>query len=146
MSGFDIFSWIVRSPVRVPVAVFCIAGRMPGHIAQPRTSLGTGRHGRRLGTLICGFAFWPVALIWAYVDIPGRKRRRGHDDCPDCRVPDAAVRSCGPTSSFNLLEVVAPYRASLLNLGLFIPMGWARRGGLLGVPQLGLIVPMSPVK
>jgi hypothetical protein len=24
-------------------------------------------------TLICGFALWPVALIWAYVDIPARK-------------------------------------------------------------------------
>jgi hypothetical protein len=23
--------------------------------------------------LICGFALWPVALIWAYVDIPARK-------------------------------------------------------------------------
>ena len=21
-------------------------------------------------TLICGFALWPVALIWAYVDVP----------------------------------------------------------------------------
>jgi hypothetical protein len=24
-------------------------------------------------TLICGFALWPIALIWAYVDIPARK-------------------------------------------------------------------------
>jgi len=21
-------------------------------------------------TLICGFVLWPIALIWAYVDIP----------------------------------------------------------------------------
>jgi hypothetical protein len=24
-------------------------------------------------TLIFGFALWPVALIWAYVDVPARK-------------------------------------------------------------------------
>jgi hypothetical protein len=24
-------------------------------------------------TLICGFALWPVALIWAYIDVPARK-------------------------------------------------------------------------
>jgi hypothetical protein len=24
-------------------------------------------------TLICGFALWPVALIWAYVDVPARR-------------------------------------------------------------------------
>jgi hypothetical protein len=23
-------------------------------------------------TLICGFALWPLALIWAYVDAPAR--------------------------------------------------------------------------
>jgi hypothetical protein len=27
-------------------------------------------------TLICGFALWPVALIWAYVDIPQRASER----------------------------------------------------------------------
>jgi hypothetical protein len=26
-------------------------------------------------TLICGFALWPAALIWAYVDCPWRARR-----------------------------------------------------------------------
>jgi len=23
-------------------------------------------------TLVCGFALWPIALIWAYVDVPAR--------------------------------------------------------------------------
>ena len=54
-------------------AVFCIAGWLPGHIAKTRghpwadavTVAGWI-------TLICGFALWPVALIWAYVDIPRR--------------------------------------------------------------------------
>jgi len=26
-------------------------------------------------TLICGFALWPIALIWAYVDVPRGIRR-----------------------------------------------------------------------
>jgi hypothetical protein len=46
---------------------------LPGHIAKTRghpqaqavTVAGWV-------TLICGFALWPVALIWAYVDIPRR--------------------------------------------------------------------------
>ena len=27
-------------------------------------------------TLICGFALWPIAVIWAYVDIPASRHRR----------------------------------------------------------------------
>jgi Protein of unknown function (DUF3302) len=54
---------------------FCIAGWLPGHIARTRghpqaqavTVAGWV-------TLICGFALWPVALIWAYVDAPARRR------------------------------------------------------------------------
>ena len=53
------------------IAVFCIAGWLPGHIAKSRghpqaqavTVAGWV-------TLIFGFALWPLALIWAYVDIP----------------------------------------------------------------------------
>jgi hypothetical protein len=26
-------------------------------------------------TLICGFALWPIALIWAYVDVPAPRQR-----------------------------------------------------------------------
>jgi len=25
-------------------------------------------------TLICGFALWPIALIWAYVNIPAPRK------------------------------------------------------------------------
>jgi hypothetical protein len=25
-------------------------------------------------TLICGFALWPVALVWAYVDVPAQPK------------------------------------------------------------------------
>jgi hypothetical protein len=72
MSGFDIFAWIVLIILAAcVVAVFCIMGWLPGHIAKSRghpqvqavTVAGWV-------TLICGFALWPVALIWAYVDVP----------------------------------------------------------------------------
>ena len=37
MSGFDIFAWIVLVIlVACVVAVFCIAGSLPGHIAKTR--------------------------------------------------------------------------------------------------------------
>ena len=53
------------------MAMFFIAGSLPGHIAKSRghpwaqavTVAGWV-------TLIFGFALWPVALIWAYVDVP----------------------------------------------------------------------------
>jgi len=51
MSGFDIFAWIVLVIlVASVVAVFCIAGWLPGHIAKiPWPSLGGCCDGRRLG-------------------------------------------------------------------------------------------------
>jgi hypothetical protein len=80
MSGFDIFAWIVLIILVVCViAVFCIAGWLPGHIAKIRD------HPQAQAvtvagwvTLICGFALWPLALIWAYVDVPasGAKEQR----------------------------------------------------------------------
>jgi uncharacterized protein DUF3302 len=72
MSGFDIFAWIVLIILIASViAVFCIAGWLPGHIAKSRGH----PHAQAVTvagwvTLICGFALWPVALVWAYVDVP----------------------------------------------------------------------------
>jgi uncharacterized protein DUF3302 len=77
MSGYDIFAWIVLCIlVACIIGVFCIAGWLPGHIAKTRghpqaqavTVAGWV-------TLICGFALWPVALIWAYVDVPTSSAR-----------------------------------------------------------------------
>jgi hypothetical protein len=59
------------------IAVFCIGGWLPGHIARTRghpwaeavTMAGWV-------TLICGFALWPIALIWAYVDVPRPSQER----------------------------------------------------------------------
>ena len=77
------------------VAVFCIAGWLPGHIAKTRghpwaqavTVAGWV-------TLICGFALWPVALIWAYVDVPAPRTREPRHDRRDAqRLSRAAVRA-----------------------------------------------------
>ncbi len=75
MSGYDIFAWFVLIILAVSVvAVFCIAGWLPGHIAKGRghpyadavTVAGWI-------TLFFGFALWPIAFIWAYVDVPQRR-------------------------------------------------------------------------
>ena len=70
----DIFAWIVLIIlVASGIAVFFMAARFRAHCQKPRASLGAGGHRRRLGDAVLGFALWPVAVIWAYVDIPARK-------------------------------------------------------------------------
>lgn len=75
MSFIDIFAWIVLLVVIATlVAVFVALGMMPGHIARRRghpwaTAVAVGGW----ATLICGFVFWPLVLIWAYVDIPEKR-------------------------------------------------------------------------
>jgi hypothetical protein len=79
MSGLDIFAWIVLITLAASaIGVFCIAGWLPGHIAQTRGH-PWAEAVRAAGwiTLICGFALWPIALIWAYVDVPAPRRREG---------------------------------------------------------------------
>jgi hypothetical protein len=75
MSGLDIFAWIVLVIlVASALAIFFIAGSLPGHIAKTRGH----PHAEAVQvagwvTLIFGFALWPIALIWAYVDVPARR-------------------------------------------------------------------------
>ena len=76
MSLLDLFAWIVLLILVVSaLAMFFIAGYLPGHIAKSRghpwaqavTVAGWV-------TLIFGFALWPIVLIWAYVDVPRGQR------------------------------------------------------------------------
>jgi uncharacterized BrkB/YihY/UPF0761 family membrane protein len=75
MTVIDIFAWIVLLVlVGTLVAVFVALGTMPGRIARKRghpwpeaVTVGSW------ATLICGFVFWPLVLIWAYVDVPARR-------------------------------------------------------------------------
>ena len=75
MSGYDIFAWIVLVIlIASAIGVFCIAGWLPGHIAKSRNHpYAQAVTDAGWITLIFGFALWPVALIWAYVDVPARQ-------------------------------------------------------------------------
>ena len=71
----DIFAWIVLILLCLIIAaVFVALGMLPGHVAFKRghpwaeaVSIGGWV------TLICGFVFWPLVMIWAYVDAPARR-------------------------------------------------------------------------
>ena len=79
MSGLDLFAWIVLVILLVTlVVVFCLLGALPGHIAKSRGHPWADAV-RVAGwiTLIFGFALWPIAFIWAYVDVPARKTGDG---------------------------------------------------------------------
>ena len=72
---FAIFVFIVL--IAIVVAVFVALGMLPGHVARKRghpwaeaVSIGGWV------TLIFGFVFWPLVLIWAYVDAPARQEVR----------------------------------------------------------------------
>jgi hypothetical protein len=75
MSGYDIFAWIVLAILfMVIVVVVWLMGSLPGHVARRRGH----PYAEAVGvagwvTLIFGFALWPVALIWAYVDVPAKR-------------------------------------------------------------------------
>ena len=58
------------------IAVFLALGMMPGRIARRRghpwaEAVTVGGW----ATLILGFVFWPLVLIWAYVDVPVRQEK-----------------------------------------------------------------------
>ncbi|THK36349.1 DUF3302 domain-containing protein [Ensifer sp. MPMI2T] len=72
MSMIDIFAWIVLI-VLVLSTVFVIVflAMLPGMIAKRRNH--PWAEAVTVGgwvTLFFGFVFWPLVLIWAYVDIP----------------------------------------------------------------------------
>jgi uncharacterized BrkB/YihY/UPF0761 family membrane protein len=76
MSGLDIFAWIVLI-VLVASTVFVIVfmAMLPGMIAKKRNhpwAMAVQVAG--WVTLFFGFLLWPVAVIWAYVDIPARRQ------------------------------------------------------------------------
>ncbi|KAA0121885.1 DUF3302 domain-containing protein [Methylobacterium sp. P1-11] len=75
MPFIDIFAWVVLLVVVATlVASFVALGVMPGRIARGRghpwaqaVAIGSW------ATLVFGFVFWPLVLIWAYVDIPAKR-------------------------------------------------------------------------
>ena len=71
----DIFAWVVLIVLIVTlVGIFVALGMIPGHIAKKRNH--PWAEAVTIGgwaTLICGFVFYPLVLIWAFVDVPPRK-------------------------------------------------------------------------
>ncbi|WP_262300294.1 DUF3302 domain-containing protein [Microvirga sesbaniae] len=75
MSLIDIFAWIVLIVLAATLVAIVVAlGTMPGRIARKRghpwpeaVTVGSW------ATLVFGFVFWPLVLIWAYVDVPERR-------------------------------------------------------------------------
>jgi hypothetical protein len=78
MSFIDVFAWIVLIVmIGMIVAVFVALGMIPGHIAHKRRhpwaqAVAVGGW----ATLVCGFVFWPLVLIWAFVDAPAKLERQ----------------------------------------------------------------------
>ncbi len=80
MSGLDLFAWIVLVILMaVIVLVIWLMGSMPGHVARRRQHpWAEAVSVAGWVTLIFGFVLWPLAMIWAYVDVP----TRNHGDAP----------------------------------------------------------------
>jgi Protein of unknown function (DUF3302) len=74
MSILDLFAAVVLAVVIVSIiAAVLVVGALPGWVARRRNH--PAEQAVRVAgwvTLICGFVLWPVAMIWAYVDIPAR--------------------------------------------------------------------------
>jgi hypothetical protein len=71
----DAFAWIVLLIlVASGAAMIFIAGFLPGHVARTRNH-PQEQAVRMAGwiTLFLALPLWPVAMIWAYLDWPGRK-------------------------------------------------------------------------
>ena len=75
MSGIDIFAWIVLILlIAMLVAIFVLIGMLPGMVARKRGH--PWAEAVWIGgwvTLIFGFVFWPLVMIWAYVDVPAKR-------------------------------------------------------------------------
>ncbi|MGG5821782.1 DUF3302 domain-containing protein [Falsiroseomonas sp. HW251] len=75
MALIDVFAWVVLLVgLGAVVAVFVALGMLPGRVARRRghpwaEAVAVGGW----ATLICGFVFWPLVLVWAYVDVPARR-------------------------------------------------------------------------
>jgi hypothetical protein len=78
MSFIDYFAWFVLIFLLITaVAVLVAMGMAPGYIARSRNHpWAQAVEVAGWVTLIFGFVLWPIALIWAYVDFPGKETSR----------------------------------------------------------------------
>ncbi len=78
MAFIDLFAWFVLIVLALTaVAVFVAAGMAPGYVAKKRGHpWATAVEVAGWATLICGFVLWPLALVWAFVDMPARRETK----------------------------------------------------------------------
>lgn len=76
MTGFDIFAWIVLIVLVVcTVAVIVFMAMLPGIVARRRHHpWAQAVNVAGWVTFFFGFVLWPVAVVWACVDVPERRR------------------------------------------------------------------------
>lgn len=74
MAAIDIFAIIVFIvSIASAVAVVVVMGMAPGYVARRRGHpWAQAVSVAGWVTLIFGFVLWPIAVIWAYVDVPAR--------------------------------------------------------------------------
>ena len=95
MSTLDLFAWIVLIVLVVTtVAMLLFLAMLPGIVARRRGHPWT-QAVTVAGwiTLIFAFPLWPVAMIWAYVDVPARREHvedREQEDDPQSDPPGFA--------------------------------------------------------
>ncbi|MEI3855477.1 MULTISPECIES: DUF3302 domain-containing protein [Ensifer] len=84
MSFIDLFAWIVLIVlVASTVAVLIFFAMLPGSIARRRNHpWAEAVNVAGWVTLFLGFALWPVALVWAYVDVPRPNEARPSEAHP----------------------------------------------------------------
>lgn len=78
MAFIDAFAiFVLLVVIASAVTVFVFIGMAPGVIARRRGHpWAEAVSVAGWATLICGFVLWPIALIWAYVDVPARPERK----------------------------------------------------------------------
>lgn len=78
MSFIDVFAaFVLVVLVLTAIATFIALGAAPGYIAKQRNHpWAQAVSVAGWVTLICGFIFWPLALVWAFVDAPPREGAR----------------------------------------------------------------------
>jgi len=74
LSFLDIFAGIVLLvAVASAIGVFLLLGLAPGYVARKRGHPWAEAVAvAGWITLVFGLIFWPLAFIWAYVDVPAR--------------------------------------------------------------------------
>jgi uncharacterized BrkB/YihY/UPF0761 family membrane protein len=84
MAFIDIFAIIVLLvAIASAIGIFLILGIAPGYIAR-RRGHPWAQAVAVAGwvTLIFGFVLWPLAFIWAYVDVPARPAADRREPAP----------------------------------------------------------------